>query len=93
MREVRYLTDDRDRDPQDRKELVMQHGGNGDIYVSVVDEGKCAISGVRLATSGGAAHHAHDLVFGLMTAFNDLYEKAIANPEWAKSAGIKATNN
>lgn len=93
MREVRYLTDDRDRDPEDRKELVMQHGGNGDVYVSVVDQGKCATSGVRLATSGGAANHAPDLVFGLMTAFNALYSKASADPEWAKSAGITATNN
>jgi len=90
MREVRYLTDDRDR--PERQELVLQHGGNGDIYVSVVDEGDCPITGVRLATSGGASHHATKLVFGMMDAFNEIYEKALQNPDWAKAAGITVSN-
>lgn len=86
MREVRYLTDDRDK--EDRKELVLQHGANGDLYVSVVDEGGPAFEGVRLATSGGAGYKIPDLVHGLMTSFNQIYEEAVTDPAWAKMAGI-----
>lgn len=86
MREIRYITDDRDKDY--RTELVIQHGGNGDIYVTTVDEGKKAISGVRLATSGGAATAVPDLVFGIMNAFNKIYEQASKDPDWAKNRGI-----
>ncbi len=87
MREVRYLTDDRDRN--NRTELVLQHGGNGDLYVTTVSEGRPAMFGVRLATSGGAATNAPDLVIGLMDAFNKLYEQAAKNPEWAANRGIR----
>lgn len=86
MREIRYITDDRDK--EDRKELVLQHGGNGDLYVSVVDEGRPAFEGVRLATSGGAGYKIPDLVYGLMGAFNQIYEKATEDPVWAATAGI-----
>lgn len=86
MRELRYLTDDRDK--EDRNELVLQHGGNGDLYVSVVPEGRPAFEGVRLAMSGGAGYRMPDLVYGLMTSFNQVFEKAAADPEWAKGAGI-----
>lgn len=86
MHELRYLTDDRDR--EDRKELVLQHGCNGDLYVSVVPEGYPAFKGVRLATSGGAGYAMPDLVFGLLKSFNDVFERASGDPEWGKSVGI-----
>lgn len=91
MREVRYITDDRDK--EDRKELVLQHGGNGDLYISVVDEGGPACTGVRLATSGGAGAKVPDLVFGMMASFNQIYDKASMDPEWAVSVGITVSDN
>lgn len=90
MREIRYITDDRDK--EDRKELVLQHGANGDLYVSVVDEGRPAFEGVRLATSGGAGYKVPDLVFGLMSSFNQIYEKATSDPTWAVTSGISVKN-
>ncbi len=70
--EVRYLTDDRDYEK--RNELVIQIGGNGDWYVSVVPEGQgCAGRGVRICTSGGASSH----VPGLCPAIADVF-RAIA---------------
>ncbi|MDR9836902.1 MULTISPECIES: hypothetical protein [Herbaspirillum] len=90
MREIRYITDDRDK--EDRKELVLQHGANGDLYVSVVDEGLPAFEGVRLATSGGAGYKVPDLVFGLMSSFNQIYEKATSDPTWAETSGISVKN-
>jgi hypothetical protein len=64
---VRYTTDDRDR--EERLDLVIQQGGNGDWYVSVVPEGHAAIRGVRLSTSGGASF----AVPGLTGAIADAY--------------------
>lgn len=91
MREVRILTDDRDRDPEDRTELVLQHAPSGDLYVTTVQEGKPAMQGVRLATSGGAGYAIPDLVFGLMEGFHQIIEKAAKDPAWAKNHGIKVS--
>lgn len=52
---VRYVTDDRDYVGDDRLELQVQFGNNGDWYVSIAPEGRRAIRGVRLSTSGGAS--------------------------------------
>lgn len=38
MNTVRYFTDD--RDIEDRNELVISHGGNGDWYLAIVPEGE-----------------------------------------------------
>jgi hypothetical protein len=52
----RYLTDDRDAPAEERHELVLFPGGNGDWYLGVWPEGarSCANT-VRLCTSGGAS--------------------------------------
>jgi hypothetical protein len=66
--EVRYLTDDRDE--RRRNELVIQFGGNGDWYVSVVPEGEGAMGrAVRLCTSGGASSAAPGLTNAIADAF------------------------
>lgn len=70
IREVRYLTDDRDF--PNRHELVIQIGGNGDWYVSVVPEGKKALTGVRISTSGGASRAAPGLTRAISDAFRAL---------------------
>jgi hypothetical protein len=71
IREVRYLTDD--RDGKRRNELVIEIGGNGDWYVSVVPEGEgTAGRGVRLSTSGGAATRAPGLTSGIAIAYKAL---------------------
>ncbi len=70
MSEVRYLTDDRDY--ARRMELVIQLGGNGDWYVSVVPEGEGAVRGVRICTSGGAASRVPGLPKAIADAFRVL---------------------
>ncbi len=72
IREVRYLTDDRD-DERNQNELVIQLGGNGDWYVSVVPKGQGTVGrGVRLATSGGASSQAPGLCVAIADAFRAL---------------------
>ena len=69
MDEVRYLTDDRD-DERHRNELVIQFGGNGDWYVSVVPEGTGSMGkAVRICTSGGAASACPGLPSAIADAF------------------------
>jgi hypothetical protein len=71
IREVRYLTDDRDE--KRRNELVITLGGNGDWYVSVVPEGQKTIGrGVRVSTSGGASRRAPGLPAAIAEAFKAL---------------------
>jgi len=73
IREVRYLTDDRDL--EDRNELVIGFGGNGDWYVAVVPEGEGTIGrGVRICTSGGASAVAPGLGRAIAQAFRALVE-------------------
>ena len=68
MESVRYLTDDRDE--KRRNELVIQQGGNGDWYVSVVPEGTGTIGrGVRLCTSGGASISCPGLTVAISQAY------------------------
>lgn len=52
----RYLTDDRDHEPEQRHELVIFPGGNGDWYLGVWPEGaRGSPNTVRICTSGGAS--------------------------------------
>lgn len=52
----RYLTDDRDDEPERRHELVIFPGGNGDWYLGVWPEGvRGSPNTVRICTSGGAS--------------------------------------
>jgi hypothetical protein len=55
VREVRYLTDDRDARDGRRLELCIGWGNNGDWYVVTVPEGTRCFDAVRLCTSGGAS--------------------------------------
>ena len=72
IREVRYLTDDRDLE-EDQNELVIWRGGNGDLYVAVVPEGQKAFGkSVRICTSGGAASAAPGLGIAIAQAFEAL---------------------
>ena len=65
---VRYLTDD--RDVASRHELVIQRGGNGDWYVSVIPAGqRMATPHVRLSTSGGAASACPGLTVAISNAY------------------------
>lgn len=82
IREVRYLTDD--RDCKDRRELVISFGGNGDWYVSVVPEGAAATIGVRLCTSGGASSKVPGLTVSIANAF-----RAIAEADASEGSGVK----
>ena len=73
IREVRYLTDDRDE--EHRNELVINFGGNGDWYVAVVPEGQGTISkAVRICTSGGASSVAPGLGIAISDAFRAIAE-------------------
>jgi hypothetical protein len=73
--EVRYLTDDRDE--KRRNELVIQIGGNGDWYVSVVPEGQGAMGkAVRICTSGGAASRCPGLPAAIAQAFIAIVDAA-----------------
>jgi hypothetical protein len=77
MKSARYLTDDRDF--KHRLELVISIGGNGDYYVSVVDEGKEPTAGVRLCTSGGAIRACQGLVTGIAQAYMALKDMETQN--------------
>lgn len=92
MKEIRYLTDDRDKPVGERNELVIQQGANGDIYVTTVTEGETPSSGVRLSTSGGASFRVNNLVMGLLESFQEIHNKATKDPKWASSAGITIKN-
>lgn len=71
VREVRYLTDDRDKEK--RNELVIGYGGNGDWYVAVVPEGQGTFGrSVRICTSGGASSAAPGLAVAIANAFRAL---------------------
>ena len=71
--EVRYLTDDRDYDPEDQNELVIAVGGNGDLAVSVVPKGQgCIGRSVRICTSGGASMCVPGLAPAMANAFRAL---------------------
>jgi len=69
VREVRYLTDD--RDSSRRLELVIGWGNNGDWYVVTVPEGERSMRAVRLCTSGGAS----SAVPGLTVLVADMFRK------------------
>lgn len=77
--ERRYLTDDRDF--KTRHELVIQQGGNGDWYVSVVREGTKAVSGVRICTSGGASHAVPGLTIAIFKAYEAMKPKDLIRKE------------
>ncbi len=62
--EVRFLTDD--LDDRERTELAIFHGGNGDWYIGVMDEGSAGINQfVRVRTSGVTVHGMPVLVANL----------------------------
>jgi hypothetical protein len=70
--QVRYLTDDRGdiRPGRVENELVIEIGGNGDWYVSVVPKGSGTLGrGVRICTSGGAASRCPGLPSAIADAF------------------------
>ena len=71
MREVRYLTDDRDL--KKRNELVIGYAGNGDWYLAVVPEGEGTVGrACRLSTSGGASSAVPGLCPAIAAAFDAL---------------------
>ena len=83
IREVRYLTDDRDE--LQRNELVITLGDNGDWYVAVVPEGKKTIGrGVRISTSGGASRMVPGLGQAIAAAF-----KSLADVKEAEQRGMQ----
>lgn len=69
--QVRYVTDDRGSCRGSREnELVIEIGGNGDWYVSVVSKGSGTLGrGVRICTSGGAASRCPGLPSAIADAF------------------------
>ena len=72
IREVRYLTDDRDARDGRRLELCIGWGNNGDWYVVTVPEGERSVSAVRLCTSGGASSAVPGFVPLIAEAFRKL---------------------
>lgn len=74
VREVRYLTDD--RDSRRRHELVIGWGNNGDWYVKTVPEGEYGMDAVRLCTSGGAAVNVPELTVAVARAFRAIARAA-----------------
>lgn len=81
IKEVRYLTDDRDEEPGN--ELVISIGNDGDYYISVVPKGEKTLGrSVRLCGFHGGG--ASDKVPGLVPAILKAFE-AIAS---AKGDGI-----
>ena len=73
VREIRYLTDDRDK--KRRNELVITKGDNGDWYVAVAPEGEGIIGrGVRICTSGGASTRVPGLGPAIADAFRALLD-------------------
>ena len=74
IREVRYLTDDRDLEG-DLNELVIGFGGNGDWYVAVVPKGQGTIGrSMRICTSGGASAAVPGLGIAISDAFRAIAE-------------------
>lgn len=67
---VRYLTDDRDE--RHRHELMLELGGNGDWYLSVLPEGHRIGPAVRLSTSGGA-DRVPELTWAVARLYRALY--------------------
>lgn len=76
VREVRYLTDDRDARDGRRLELCIGWGHNGDWYVVTVPEGERSVSAVRLCTSGGASSAVPGFVPLIAEAFRRLVRAA-----------------
>jgi hypothetical protein len=74
VREVRYLTDDRDARDGRRLELCIGWGNNGDWYVVTVPEGERGVSAVRLCTSGGAS----SVVPGFVPLIAEAFRKLLA---------------
>ena len=74
VREVRYLTDDRDARDGRRLELCIGWGNNGDWYVVTVPEGERSVSAVRLCTSGGASA----VVPGFVPLIAEAFRKLVA---------------
>jgi hypothetical protein len=70
--EHRYLTDDRDLNPEDRYELVVKHAPNGDFYIGSVREGQPLTTGVRICTSGGASTQNPRLAQAVFEIFQSL---------------------
>lgn len=66
---LHYLTDDRDKDPEEQHSLVILAGGNGDWYVGVGNQQGRAHDFVRLCTSGGASSHCPGLTVALAEAY------------------------
>lgn len=66
----RYPTDDRDLPKEQRHDLIIYPGQNGDWYVATDHEGaRGVLSAVRLCTSGGASTACP----GLTNAIADAY--------------------
>jgi hypothetical protein len=75
IKEVRFLTDDRDF--KRRNELVIQIGGNGDWYIATVPEGEKTVGrGVRICTSGGASTSVPGLTIAVADMFRSLERAA-----------------
>lgn len=82
---LRFLTDDRDH--EERFELNIFPGGNGDWYVSVLPEGHRLGPTVRVSTSGGAARSVPGLGIAISRAYramlgekmDDVFEPILAN--------------
>lgn len=73
---VRYLTDD--RDALRPNELVIEQGGNGDWYVSVVPQGQGNIGkAVRLCTSGGASSRCPGLTGAIAAAYKAIQKSQL----------------
>ena len=78
IKEVRYLTDDRDHEK--RNELVISEGGNGDWYIGTACEGRgCIGNAVRICTSGGAASRVPGLGAAIANAYRALIEAGEGN--------------
>jgi hypothetical protein len=76
VREVRYLTDDRDTRDGRRLELCIGWGNNGDWYIVTVPEGGRSFDAVRLCTSGGASSNVPGLTVLVAQMFRLLSEAA-----------------
>lgn len=74
VREVRYLTDDRDKPEGRRHELVIGWGNNGDWYIYSAPEGEKSVNAVRLCTSGGASSSVPGLTVLVSQMFHRIAE-------------------
>lgn len=87
----RYLTDDRGHAPEERHELVIFPGGNGDWYLGVWPEGaRGSPNTVRICTSGGGSSAVPALPISIARMYwalgpklepKDLLQVALALPE------------